>query len=167
LQIIIKGECFVRCLFVVVALLAIAPISFAQVSKGRSNASGITERVIKDLDSSYNRALTKQDLSALDLILADDYFCTSSKGSIRGKTEEVEDARPAPDFIMPSFRSSDVKVRLYSSVAVVTGRVVLSARYPDKFIRTPYRYTRVYTNLKGRLRLAVQQLTLIEGESSK
>ena len=144
---------------------AILSVSLAGFSQGMIQSTAELskdERAIRDIEQTYRDAVLRQDVTALDRILADDFVATSSRGEIRNKAQEVADikpAQPSPDFVTEGFDLDDIKVRVFDNTAVVTGRSVLKVKYKGQSNTATFRYTRVYVKRKGGWQAVAQQLT--------
>jgi ketosteroid isomerase-like protein len=76
---------------------------------------------VRTLDSAWARAYANHDTSLALALFADDLVVTSAGGVRKTKAEELADVRPYPGLRMRYFRTSNVDVRTYGSVAVVVG----------------------------------------------
>jgi ketosteroid isomerase-like protein len=82
----------------------------------------------------YERAVTgayqRNDVAAMDSLVADSYTLTDSKGVITTKADDLRDARDrAIEFT--TFHNEDMKVRVYGTTAIVTGRTILQGKAKD------------------------------------
>ena len=64
-------------------------------------------------------AIIHKDAAALNRQYTDDYFRTSETGRVSGKSEFIANAIN-PDYETTKLEASDVKIRVYGNVAVVT-----------------------------------------------
>lgn len=98
--------------------------TFAQVTSGPQ-----VEAVL-----AYERAVCaayqKNDVTAMDSLVADSYTLTDSKGVITTKADDLRDARErAIEFT--TFHNEDMKVRVFGTTAIVTGRTILKGKAKD------------------------------------
>jgi len=75
------------------------------------------ERTIRDLNQKYIDAFMHSDVEWYRAILAEDFVCINSDGSILHKTEFLKQAAKAPD--VDSYELEKVNVRFYGDVALV------------------------------------------------
>ena len=143
-------------------IILITLTAFGQETNKIADTPGKDERSIRDLEQTYRNAVVRQDVAALDRILADDFVATSSRGEVRSKAQEIADIKPAEhsdDFVTEGFELDDIKVRIFGNTAIVTGRSTLKVKYKGRSNTTLFRYTRVYVKRKGNWQAVAQQLT--------
>src|ERR1051325_3067211 len=107
-------------------------ITASQTVAGGSNTVSSSERAVKALERNYAEAVMRQDVPALERILADDFIATSSRGGVRNKREEIDHIKPNPDYVMKGFDLDDVSVRVFGDAAIATGRSTLKASYKGR-----------------------------------
>lgn len=95
-------------------------------------------------ERAWSDAFLRHDLTAISRLLADDFVGIDGRGVVSDKTAELEEARPpAAGSTAPTLleeKLSDVRVRVYGDVAVLTA--INTARFSDATIR--YRRTTVW-----------------------
>jgi ketosteroid isomerase-like protein len=127
--------------FVVVALLSVRPAPESPV--GSSAAVVTSERA-------WSEAFLRHDPAAISRLLADDFVGIDGRGVVSDKTAELEEAKPqSPGTTHPILlgeQLSDIRVRLYGDIAVLTA--INTARFSDSTIR--YRRTTVWVWRAGR-----------------
>jgi ketosteroid isomerase-like protein len=134
------------------------PASAAGAAAGPDAA----EATILELDKSWYEIRIARDVAAIDSLLADEFTTTTSYGRLVTKAELIERYRSREhSFRIRSYKTEEVKVKLYADVAVVTGRASVDWEAPDGRIASPSRFIRVYARADGRWRLAAQQQTRI------
>jgi len=149
-------------LYVIALIISLfSSITASQTVAGESNMVSSNERVVKALERNYAEAVIRQDVPALERILADDFIATSSRGELRNKGQEIDDIKPSPDYVMKGFDLDDVSVRVFGDTAIATGRSTLKASYKGRDSISLFRYTRVYVKRKGKWQVVSQQLTRI------
>jgi hypothetical protein len=93
----------------------------------------------------------------LDVILADDYTFTGALGDVLTKAEYLKERAEV------SFRTEDVRSRVYENMALVTGHITferrgtLRRRSPVSF--DSVRYTNVYVMQQQKWRLVATQFS--------
>jgi ketosteroid isomerase-like protein len=148
----------------IVILLAISASTFGQAKDKKATQTGKDEQALMELERAYADAVARQDTKVIDGILDDSFIAISSRAEVRSKTEEINDIKPptpTPDFVLEGFNLEDIKVRLFGSTAVVTGRSILKTNYKGRSNTITFRYTRVYTKRKKNWQVVAQQLTRI------
>jgi ketosteroid isomerase-like protein len=110
----------------------------------------------------WSQAVVRRDVAALDRFYADEYILTNEDGAIFSKAKEIADIRSG-SFRLTSFTFTDLDVRLYDNVAVVTGQNTITGRWDDidKDISGPYRFTDVFVNRDGRWQCVASQSSRI------
>jgi len=129
-------------LFALTAVLAFAlyPAPAAQESSGSAD-----EIQIKQLERAWNQAEMKQEVGAVDNLLADSLVYTDYDGSFMNKKEYMKWV-VAPDQKADHLYDEGLSVRVYGNAAVVTGiyresgtnkgkQYVIRARYTDTWIK--------------------------------
>jgi ketosteroid isomerase-like protein len=132
--------------------------AFAQMANGAQSAGEI-EQAIKALENRYAEAVRRQDVAALEELLAEDFMATSSRAEMRDRAAEVADVKGSPDFVLEAFDLDDMKVRSYGDAAVATGRSILKVKYRGQSNTSEFRFTRVYVRRNGKWQVVAQQLT--------
>src|SRR5689334_20588404 len=73
-----------------------------------------------DMENAWNQAELKNDASAVQLLLAEDFVMTTAEGDLYNKSQiisSIRDKSYSPD----TLQSTDMKVHAHGSTAVVTG----------------------------------------------
>ena len=112
-------------------------------------------------DSDFFAALIQGDTAALDRILADDFVLI---GVVDGSEIPKNDLLTAIDLRQVEFESiepSENRVRVYYTMAVVTGRTDMKGRMGDTPFALSSRYTHVFVEQEGECRLVAAQGTQI------
>ena len=99
------------------------------------------ERIIRDLNDRYIDAFMKSDVEWYRHMLAEDFVCIDSDGSVLHKKEFLDQAAHGPD--VAHYALEEVNVRIYGDVAIVqaTGKFVRGdnttghSRYTDIYVR--------------------------------
>ena len=126
-----------------------APLSAAAPPAGDGDA------IIRQ-ELEWSAAFARHDLAALDRILAADYLGTDGRGVISTKADELAEARPPargekePPFVVLGDALSDLKVRLYGQVGVLTSRNDERVRAGGRETVLVYRRTTVWIKREGR-----------------
>ncbi len=112
---------------------------------------------VKAADAERIRATTSNDFEALGKVLADDLVYTHSSGTTETKAEFIEALRSGRAKYQ-SIEPSDLRVRLYGTMALVNGqsKVVTGGREPKTF---EIRWTQAWVKRGGRWQLVNWQST--------
>src|SRR5437867_12728951 len=84
-----------------------------------ANQNSGVEQELRRLENQWQEALSRPDLAILDRLMADDYVLTTVSGEVVNKARvlaEVKSANATADV-----RNTEVAVRVYGDVAIVTG----------------------------------------------
>lgn len=119
------------------------------------------EDEIKTLEEMRNQAILHGDVAALERMTSDDYTFITLKGEMRTKADILK-GFASGSFHYESRQISDLKVRVYGSTAVVTGRSVQKGTENGKDYSGDYWFTRVYVKQKDRWLTVALQTTLIQ-----
>lgn len=131
-----------------------------------STDNGPEQDVIRQ-ENQYADAVKRQDMSALQSILAEDFIATSSRGELRNKAMELDDLKPNSDYSIDSFQVDGLRVRVFDNTAIVTGRQILVVLYNHQPFTSLFRYTRVYLKRANRWQVVAQQLTALPQQGSR
>jgi aspartate ammonia-lyase len=96
-------------LLFVIGLIATTATSIAVAQV--KNASGKTEREIRQVEEKRREALLRGDTTTLDQIFADEYIVTNQFGGVRTKTQMISDIKSGA-LKFESAAEDDVVVRL-------------------------------------------------------
>jgi ketosteroid isomerase-like protein len=109
-----------RVMFVCVAVLLFAGTA--------ANAQDSAEKEVRKAMDDNLAAIIHKDAAALNREYTDDYFRIDATGKVSGKSEFIANVMN-PDYETTKSELSDVKIRVYGNVAVVT-ELVTSAGGP-------------------------------------
>src|SRR5690348_268494 len=101
------------------------------------------------LEEERNEALVKADMETLNTLTPDDYTFIDRLGNFLDKNEALGRVKTG-QARMISMRSSDLKVRIYGSTAIVTGRTEVKATINGRDSSGTVLFTRVYVKRRGR-----------------
>jgi ketosteroid isomerase-like protein len=140
--------------FLLVAVMA-SPAAWAQTPAG-------PEQELLAVETAWSQATIKRDPGTLNRFYADEYIFTNEHGVASNKAKEITDITSGA-FRLTAFSFSDVKVRLYGDVAVVTGQNTIAGKWEDiaKDISGPYRFTDVFVRRGGRWQCVASQSSRI------
>ena len=136
-------------------------VAVGQTTDKTSNRNSRTEQELLKANQEYDVALVRGDVMALDRIYADEFVYTTPDGEVRDKAQQLAFTKSG-DLRLESGQSDDVKVRVYKSTAVMTGRFTAKGQFRGKNIDIRERYTAVWVKKDGRWRLVAEQGNLIK-----
>ncbi|MDQ3313546.1 MAG: nuclear transport factor 2 family protein [Verrucomicrobiota bacterium] len=143
-------------------LLALTlPLSaFGQKSEGASpNAE--TEKTLMKIEQDMSSALTTQDATAAESMLASNAYFVAPNGTTQTKAEFLADLKSG-DFKLESNNLSDMKVQVAGAdMAVVTYKSDDEGTYKGRDISGQYRWIDVLVKRDGRWQFVVSQGTAI------
>ena len=112
---------------------------------------------VKEAALGWTEGAVKQDAAALDRFLANDLQYAHAGGQTQNKEQYIAAVRKGPPRY-ESFTFSDLNIRLYGDVGVLTGFVDVKMVGRDNFrVRT----LQVYTKKDGHWQMAAHQSTRI------
>lgn len=150
-----------RSILLLILIVASAAIAWGRTSPQVEGKTSQTVQEIVRLEKAWADAMKRRDARTLELILADDYRDTSSTGVIRNKAQELELLKTV-NLTFISYEPDDIDVRIYSNVAVVTGHLMLKARFESQEASGELRYTRMYVKRRGRWQAVASQMSQIK-----
>ena len=83
--------------------------------------SGPDVAKIKELDAGWARSYATHDTAYAMQLFAEQMVFASANGAVKDRQGEIADIRPAAGLVMDYFRTRDVAVQQYGSLAVATG----------------------------------------------
>jgi ketosteroid isomerase-like protein len=104
-------------------------------------------------------SLIKKDRATMERYYAEDYMYVHSNGTVLNKTQEIAESM-SPDQAWTAHKSDDLKVRVYGTVAIVTGLSTLTGS-SKSYVPGPRRYTEVWVKRNGRWQMVGGQSTLV------
>jgi ketosteroid isomerase-like protein len=148
-----------KAMLVIFAVVFVSYCAVGQTMNQKANRNSGVEQELRSLESQWQEALTRRDVAMLDRLMADDYVLTTVSGEVVNKARvlaEVKSANATADV-----RNTEVAVRVYGDVAIVTGLVLISGKFNDKDVSTRSRYIKVYVKRQRHWRVVAAQATLI------
>ena len=118
------------------------------------------ERELRRADREWNEAYPRRDVAALGRVIADDWLCIDSAGSVIDKEQLLERVASGAQ-VLDTHLFDETSVRLFGGAAVVTGRLTASGHDREGGFSFRQRYTRVYARRGGRWQAVATQVTLI------
>ena len=113
------------------------------------------------LEERLRQATLRNDPNETDALLAGDWLNTNANGSMSTKAQLLA---LIDSFNFVSIINEDVQVRVFSGLAIVTGRSTRQLRNNENMVTTNLvRFTRVYAELDGRWQVVASQATPIPG----
>jgi hypothetical protein len=103
-------------------------------------------------------AMVAQDIAALEPLLADDLTYGHSNGDFENKAQFLETIRGGR-LRYEAIDVQELEVRQYDAVAIVTGRLIVSARAGTQPLKLNIRYLDAYVNHGGHWQLVAWQST--------
>ncbi len=121
-------------------------------------AASTAEAEVLSTERQRVAALVKNDLAALDRLLADDLTYTHSSALVETKAEYLSAIRSGK-LKYHSLDHEQQRVRLYGDTAVLTGITKVFSTYHGKEGRPTLRFTIVYVKRAGRWQMVAWQST--------
>ena len=138
-----------KSIFAVAFALAVVPATLGQTS-------GRAEGELLKANRAYDEALVRGDSAALDRMYSNEFVYTTFDGELRDKAQQLAFTRSG-DLKLESGQSDDVRIRVYGSTAVMTGRFTAKGKFKDRVIDIRERYTAVWVKKRGRWQLVAEQ----------
>lgn len=141
-------------------LLSSASTAIAQPRSVGTRDAPNTERAVRQQDQERIRAQIAADTVALRRIYADDFVGIGPTGVVRDKAAVVADFT-SHALTYQSITTAEVRVRVYGSTAVETGRSTMVGQDRGKAVPRENRFTRVWVMKGGRWQLVANHYSLL------
>ncbi len=115
-----------------------------------------SEREIRELETQRFRAMERVDVAALNRILSDDLIYTHANG-LRQTKSELIGVLGSGDMKYESITTDDVRVRIFTEAAVVTGRALIKIKAHGEEQSFDLCYLDVYVKQDGRWQMVAWQ----------
>ena len=106
----------------------------------------------------WDRAIVAKDREAIASNMAEDFRHIDGSGTVGDKRAFLDDIL-SPALTIDPYAVEDFSVRLYSDVALLSGRTRMTGRYEGKPFRSHYRYIDVYVRRDGAWKIVSVQIT--------
>jgi ketosteroid isomerase-like protein len=126
--------------------------STAQVGTGtpaKTKADANVEKLLMQMERDWLAAETHKDRTVVDRILGDDWSGVDPDGKTEVKAQFLNDM-VSPDSRTDSATITEMKVRIFGGVAVVTGSEVEKSQFKGKDTSGRYTWTDVFAQRNGR-----------------
>lgn len=137
------------------SILSVIIISIALALTARSAAQTTHDADVHELElleTVWNEAHEHGDADALEKLWADDMEVTVPKMPVLTKADALKFARSGRmKFI--SYRTSEIRVRVYDNAAVVTGRLQRTRSMNGQEMSDDWRFTKTYVREAGQWRV--------------
>jgi len=127
--------------------LALVVLMIGLQSQPQPDTSEVKE--LMRLESVWNEAHEKGDVSALEKLWADDLEVTVPRMPVMSKSDVLGFARSGR-MKFQRYQTSDLKVRVYGDAAVVSGRLQRTRTLNGKTVDDDWRFTKLYIRREGR-----------------
>ncbi len=131
---------------VISAALAVTTNSYAQTPHDAD------VRELERLETVWNEAHERGDADVLEKLWADDMEVAVPKMPVLTKADALKFARSGRMKFL-SYRTSDIRVRVYDNAAVVTGRLQRTRSMNGQEISDDWRFTKTYVREAGQWRV--------------
>ena len=118
-----------------------------------------TVREILDLERQSKEAAIHRDVGFVERTLADDYVAITPLGEVVSKAASI-DARKRAQLHYDAIDTSEMVVRVYGDMAVVTARAEVKGTDVGEDFSGPYRFTRVWVKRHERWQIVSYQATV-------
>ena len=130
---------------VALAILAMG----ATLSKKFAAQTGSAEQALIQLERDWEQANKKNDVAALERILAPEFVTTDSDGRLMTR-DQFFARRQSGQVTFTAYTQDDYKVRVIGEMAVVTGRSIVNGRRDGKDWSEQNRWTDTFVRRNGR-----------------
>ena len=120
-----------------------------------------TIREIVEMERQAKEASIRRDADFSQRTLAEDYVAITPLGQVTTKQDTVS-ARKSGQLRYDTINVSDMVVRIYGDMAVVTARADVKGHQLGEDFSGPYRYTRVWVRRTGHWQAVSYQATVTQ-----
>ncbi len=106
--------------------------------------------VILDLEHRLARAWVTRDRPFIQDLLASDWTVTDPSGRILTRPQVIEETFSSAERTIDTMVVDDVKVRVFGTAAVATGRTRATGSYQGRVVSVVLRFTDVFVRRSGR-----------------
>lgn len=142
--------------------LSLAGRAFGQ-ARTDYNTYARDEQELRKIEQQWTQALEAEDAAAIDKILAEDYTMVDSVAVVASRAEVLDQLRSG-SLKFDSFKTGEVKVRVFQGGAVVTGSATAMGKYKARDISGDYRFVDVFEFRKGSWKAVYSQLSKVRKE---
>ncbi|MFZ6779415.1 nuclear transport factor 2 family protein [Undibacterium sp. Ji83W] len=143
-------------------LLAIVSLGLlpahAADSTDAKNAALVAQ--LTKLSDDWDAAIVRKDKAAIEANMAEDFRQIDGDGDLETKTSFVNGLVSDKLEIDP-YKVEDFEIRLYGSVALLSGRTRMTGRYDGKSFKSHYRYIDIYAQRDGKWQIVSVQISRI------
>src|SRR5256885_10477029 len=132
---------------VVAAAFSLAPVS-AVPARGQGSTASVEDQ-IKKMEKDRAAAVVKGDVATLEGLTSDDYTFINANGQLSDKATTMNGIKTG-NIKLTANEISDLKVRVYGSTAVVTGKSDAKGTIGGRELKGPGMVTRVYVKKHGK-----------------
>jgi ketosteroid isomerase-like protein len=134
-------------------LSVIISIAFAAVTRSAAQTTRDADvHELERLETVWNEAHEHGDADALEKLWADDMEIAVPKMPVLTKADALKFARSGRMKFL-SYRTSEIRVRLYDNAAVVTGRMQRTRSMNGQEMSDDWRFTKTYVRESGQWRV--------------
>ena len=151
-----KGAIRMKPLFIFSLLVAMVLPVFQQAQADTSSV----EMTLTKMERDWAQAGMKNDVAAVDKIVADDWVGIDSDGNAMTKAEAIAEMKSG-SMTIQSYEFGPMKVRVFANTAVVTGSDTEKSTYKGKDSSGKYVWTDVYVMRDGRWQAVASQGTKV------
>jgi ketosteroid isomerase-like protein len=132
-----------------ILVVCLSLVASLTLSTEISAQAGSVEQTLLQLERDWEQANAKNDMAALDRILAPEFVGTDSDGRLTTRAE-VFARRKSGAVTFTAFTQDDYKVNVVGDTAIVTGRSTIKGTRDGKSWTGQERWTDVFVRRNGR-----------------
>ncbi|MEH2301456.1 nuclear transport factor 2 family protein [Nostoc sp.] len=115
---------------------------------------------LEKLEVELREAMLRNDITALDRLLADEVIFTDPQGSVIDKVEDLS-LHQSGNLVVTSYETDELIVRVFGSTAITNLKVRLTGLFKGESFSGVYRYTRTYLKQNEQWQIIAAQATAI------
>jgi ketosteroid isomerase-like protein len=137
----------------VVSLIAFSVLSF--FGQAQADTTSV-QQTLMQMERDWGQAAAKNDTTAVDKLVADDWVAIDFEGKSISKAESMADMKSGASTTQ-SYEMGPMKVRVFGNTAVVTGSDTEKSTYKGKDSSGKYVWTDVWVMRDGRWQAVASQ----------
>jgi ketosteroid isomerase-like protein len=153
-----RSPLFALAALTTVCTLSLTVLASAKQITAKTSRDDETIRQVLEMERHTREATLRNDAAFTERILADDYIAIGPLGTVVTKAETVAAHREA-QLHYDSLDVTEMAVRVYGDMAVVTARAHVKGNNLGEDFSGPYRFTRVWVKHNGEWHTVAYQAT--------
>ncbi len=146
-------------MLLILLVTMVHPGNFTAWAFGGREAVPVADHLMQ-MERDWAKAITARDTARIKEMVAPEATITTPDGTMQTRDEDLAELASGA-FTAELFDVSDMKVRVYGSCAVVTGKTMMKGKYNGEPIDDQFRWTDTFVLRNGTWQIVASQATPI------